>query len=60
MAYFPLFVDLKNKNILIIGGGKVAFRKVVKLIPFEGKITIIAPKISQELEKNLKEKHKLI
>ena len=47
MAYFPLFVDLKNKNILIIGCGKVAFRKVVKLIPFEGKITIIAPKICQ-------------
>lgn len=60
MAYFPLFVDLKNKNILIIGGGKVAFRKVVKLIPFEGKITIIAPEICQELEKILKENCNLI
>lgn len=45
MAYFPLFVDLKDKNILVIGGGKVAFRKVLKLIPFEAKIIIVSPEI---------------
>ena len=55
MAYFPLFVDLKNKNILIVGGGKVAFRKIMKLIPFEGEITIVAPEICFELENFLEE-----
>lgn len=52
MAYFPLFVDLKNKNILIVGGGKVAYRKLLKLLPFEAKFTLIAPKICDEI-KNL-------
>lgn len=60
MAYFPLFIDLKDKNILVIGGGKVALRKVLKLIPFEGKIKIVAPEICQELEKLLDENPNLI
>lgn len=49
MAYFPMFVDLKNKNILIVGGGKVALRKLEKLLPFEGYITVAAPEIEPEL-----------
>ena len=60
MAYFPLFVDLKDKNILVIGGGKVAFRKVLKLIPFEAKIIIVSPEICCELEKLLEENQNLI
>lgn len=60
MAYFPLFVDLKDKNILVIGGGKVAFRKVLKLIPFEAKIIIVSPEICIELEKLLEENQNLI
>ncbi len=39
MAYFPLFVDLKDRKIVIIGGGNVAYRKVVKLLEFEPQIT---------------------
>ena len=60
MAYFPLFVDLKDKNILVIGGGKVAFRKVLKLIRFEAKIIIVSPEICIELEKLLEENQHLI
>ncbi len=39
MAYFPLFVNLKDRKIVIIGGGNVAYRKVVKLLEFEPQIT---------------------
>ncbi|WP_461829766.1 NAD(P)-dependent oxidoreductase, partial [Aquifex sp.] len=28
MAYFPVFLDLRNRKVLIVGGGKVATRKV--------------------------------
>lgn len=34
MQLFPLFVDLENENILIVGGGKVAFRKLERLTEF--------------------------
>lgn len=60
MGYFPLFVDLKDKNILIVGGGKVAFRKILKLIPFEPKIIIVAPEICCEVERLLEENKSLI
>jgi precorrin-2 dehydrogenase/sirohydrochlorin ferrochelatase len=51
MPLFPLFVDLKGKEILVVGGGKIATRKVEKLLPFGGKITVVAPQISKELKK---------
>ena len=27
MAYFPLFVDLEGRQVLVVGGGKIAMRK---------------------------------
>ncbi|MFR3009825.1 MAG: NAD(P)-dependent oxidoreductase, partial [Pseudoruminococcus massiliensis] len=43
MAYFPFYIDIKDKKILVVGGGKVALRKVEKLLQFEPKITVVAP-----------------
>ena len=59
MAYFPLFVDLKNKSILIIGGGNVAYRKILKLLPFEANITIISPEICIEIDDIIKKNSKI-
>lgn len=50
MPSFPMFVDLKGKRILVLGGGKVALRKVKKLLPFGGNITVTAPRVEPELE----------
>ena len=55
MPYFPLFVDLTNKRILVVGGGKVATHKVKKLLQFGAQITVVAPKVSNELKKLRKE-----
>lgn len=49
MAFFPMFIDLSKQPVLIIGGGKVAFRKLQKLIPYEAEITVIAPRILPEI-----------
>lgn len=46
--FFPLFIDLKNKNILVIGAGKIAFRKVETLLKYSVKITIITKDIKEE------------
>jgi len=56
MPLFPAFVSLKGKKILVVGGGKVATRKVEKLLPFGGEIAVVAPKVSKELKKLAKEK----
>ena len=55
--WFPLFVNLKNKKVLVIGGGKVAFKKISKIMEYEADITVMAENIAEEklLElKNLK------
>lgn len=49
MAYFPFFIDIKDKPFLVVGGGNVALRKVRKLLPFEPKITLCAPEICEEI-----------
>ena len=49
MAYFPMFVDLESKNVLVVGGGMVAFRKVGKLLPFGAKVMVVAPKIVDKM-----------
>lgn len=49
MAYFPMFVDLSEKPCLIVGGGKVACRKVKVMLDFGAKVRVVAKEISQEL-----------
>ena len=59
MALFPMFVDIKDKNVLIVGAGEVALRKIEKLIPFEPKITVVAKEIVRNEIKDLAEKHNI-
>ena len=49
-AYFPMFIDLSEKEILIVGGGKIASRRVTTLLDFASHITVIAPEIENQLQ----------
>lgn len=49
--YFPLFIDLSEKKILIVGGGAVATRRVSTLFHFANDITVIAPEVTDEIQK---------
>ena len=48
--YFPLFVDLHGKRVLVAGGGRIALRRVRTLLPFGPEITVVAPRIDPEAE----------
>jgi len=50
MPYFPLFIDLKNRPCLIVGGGRIACRKAETLLPYGPRITLVAPEFCPELE----------
>lgn len=50
MAYFPMFVNLEGEPCLIVGGGKVALRKVQVLQDFGAQVTVAAPDILEEIE----------
>ncbi|HEY9063040.1 MAG TPA: bifunctional precorrin-2 dehydrogenase/sirohydrochlorin ferrochelatase [Pseudobacteroides sp.] len=58
MPSFPLFVDLKGKKCIVVGGGKVASRKIEMLDRFNGDIVVISPEITYSIN-TLKESGKL-
>ena len=49
MAYFPAFIKLDEQNILIVGGGNIAFEKLTHILDFTNNIIIIAKDISEEM-----------
>lgn len=55
-AYFPLFIDLTRKKILVAGGGAIALRRVRTLLRFGADIHVIAPEFCEEMERLEKEK----
>ncbi len=50
MSYFPFFVDLSDKEGLIVGGGTVALRKIEKLLPYGPKLTVAALELAAEIQ----------
>lgn len=47
--YFPLFINLEKKKILVFGAGKVALRRVRTLTSFHPSVTVITREIPEEL-----------
>jgi len=46
--WFPLFINLENKKVLVIGGGKVAYKKITKILEYGAEITIITERTEEE------------
>lgn len=53
MDFFPIFLDVKNRTSLVIGGGEIAARKVTLLLKAQGKIRVISPELCTELRSAL-------
>ena len=49
MAYFPLFVDLEGRQVLVVGGGKIAVRRVRTLLEFGCQITVVSPELREKV-----------
>lgn len=50
-SYYPIFLNLKGKRCVVVGGGKVAERKVLSLLKAKANITVISPKLTKRLGK---------
>ena len=46
--WFPLFINLENKKILVIGGGKVAAKKIEKILEYGANITVVTENVVEE------------
>ncbi|HNY49741.1 MAG TPA: bifunctional precorrin-2 dehydrogenase/sirohydrochlorin ferrochelatase [Smithella sp.] len=49
MRYYPVFLDIRDKICVIVGGGEVALRKAERLLDCGAKISVISPKLVPEL-----------
>ena len=45
MDFLPIFINIKNRNCLLVGGGEVAARKVALLLRAGAHVTVIAPEL---------------
>lgn len=46
---YPLMVDISKRKVVVVGGGKIATRKLQELILCGAKPTVIAPAVSPEI-----------
>ena len=56
MNYYPAFLNLKSRKAVVVGGGKVAERKVSALLKAGADVTVISPSIIPGLQKELSRK----
>lgn len=47
---FPMFVDLREKKIVVIGAGKISARRITTLTQFCETITVIAPEAETAIQ----------
>ena len=52
MEHLPIFINLKQKPALVVGGGDIALRKINLLIKAQAKVYCLSPLFCEEI-KNL-------
>lgn len=48
-SFFPMFVDLSDKKIVVVGGGTIAARRIKTLLMFTRNIAVVAPQVAPEV-----------
>jgi len=56
MGYFPAFLQMNNKKVLLVGGGNIALEKLEKLLDFTKDIKIIALDFSASIQELIEQK----
>ncbi|HEY0340606.1 MAG TPA: siroheme synthase CysG, partial [Steroidobacteraceae bacterium] len=51
MDYLPLFLQLRSQPVVVVGGGRIAIRKVDLLRRSGARITVVSPELREELHK---------
>jgi len=49
MTYYPIYLDLRNRHCLVVGGGHIATGKVAGLIEAGATVTVVAPEASNAI-----------
>jgi len=50
MSFYPICLDLEARTCVVVGGGRVAERKVLGLLSCNAKVSVISPVLTEELQ----------
>jgi precorrin-2 dehydrogenase/sirohydrochlorin ferrochelatase len=50
MRYYPVFLDIAGKPVVVVGGGLVAWQKVKGLLEAGAEVTVVSPELHPEIE----------
>lgn len=50
MGFLPIFVDLRDRSVLVVGGGEVAARKASLLLRAQAKVRVVAPELCDAMK----------
>ncbi len=59
MRYFPVFLDIAGKPVVIIGGGNIAHQKAESLVDAGAQVTVVSPELNEAMQA-LKDEGKLM
>ena len=48
--YYPIYLDIEDRNVVIIGGGNVCARKAETMLKYGARVTIVSPEFTDEIE----------
>jgi siroheme synthase-like protein len=49
--YYPIYLDIEDRPVLIIGGGEVCARKAETMLKYGGRVTVVSPAFTSEIER---------
>ncbi|MEW6679701.1 MAG: bifunctional precorrin-2 dehydrogenase/sirohydrochlorin ferrochelatase [bacterium] len=51
--YYPIFLDIEGKRCVVVGGGKVAKRKIERLLEARADVVVISPDLDESLKERV-------
>lgn len=48
--YYPIYLDIEDRNVIIIGGGNVCARKAETMMKYGARVTVVSPEFTEEIE----------
>lgn len=47
--YYPIYIDIEDRDVLIVGGGNVCARKAETMLRYGARVTIVSPAVTDEI-----------
>lgn len=47
--YYPIYLDIENRDVVVIGGGNVCARKVETMMKYGARVTVVSPEFTDEI-----------